>query len=161
MTNAGSPVPNDLAGETPSAGGNASPASGAGSVTILVVDNEAVVRNLAKTVLERHGYVVLVAADGREAVETYRHQGGRIAVVLLDWIMPVLSGADTLTELRHLSPEVRVVLTSGGLLEPGTVPPAVGAFGAQTLPPIFLPKPYRTADLLAAVAAALPGGNRV
>jgi CheY-like chemotaxis protein len=149
-------VPNDSAGESPSAEVQPPSSGPPGAATVLVVDNEAVVRRLAQIVLERHGYAVLGAENGREAVEVYRRERDRIAVVLLDWLMPVLSGAEALAELRRLNPQVRVVLTSGGLLEPGMVP-AEAAESAP--PPVFLPKPYRSADLLAAIAAARAGGS--
>jgi CheY-like chemotaxis protein len=111
--------------------------------TVLVVENDAMVRRLAETILGRGGYQVLTALDGRQAVDVYRSTP--IDVVLMDLYMPVLSGVDAMGELRRIDPQVRVVLTSGA--RPNLPEPA---------PTVFLNKPYSPADLLAAVAAALP-----
>jgi CheY-like chemotaxis protein len=112
--------------------------------TVLVVDNDPSLRQLVRTILERNHYIVLVAADGREAVEAYRTRTGPIDVVLLDLNMPVVSGTEAMEQLERIDPGVRVVLTSGSLMDyPGPLPAA------------FLPKPYVSADLLAAVATAL------
>jgi two-component system cell cycle sensor histidine kinase/response regulator CckA len=66
-----------------------------------------------RRVLELAGFRVLVATNGREALEIFRAQGDCIAAVLLDWTMPHLGGAETFEELRRLCPEVRVILCSG------------------------------------------------
>ena len=70
--------------------------------TVLVVDDEDVVRALAMECLECQGFTVLGAADGREALEIYRAHGGGIACVLLDLTMPVMDGEECLRELRQI-----------------------------------------------------------
>jgi CheY-like chemotaxis protein len=84
-----------------------------GSGAVLLVDDEDTVRNTTRRVLERVGFEVVQAANGQEALEIYRREGGRIVVVLLDLTMPVLDGNATFAELRRLDPEVRVLLMSG------------------------------------------------
>jgi PAS domain S-box-containing protein len=84
-----------------------------GTGTLLVVDDEELIRRLAKDVLEGYGYQVLEAANGREAVELFRQQAGQIAGVLLDLTMPVMGGEEALRQLKEILPEVRVVLSSG------------------------------------------------
>ena len=84
-----------------------------GSGTVLVVDDEEVVRNTARAMLERYGYSVLLAHDGQEAVDLYRAAPDRIAVVLLDLTMPVMGGAEAFRQLRLIRPNVRVILSSG------------------------------------------------
>ncbi len=116
---------------------------------VLVVDDEAVLRGLARSVLERQGFRAEVAADGVEALERIR-QGLQPALVLLDQTMPRLSGRQTLALLRELAPGVAVVLTSG--YEPGSGPED-GTKGPQA--DAFLPKPYAPERLGAFVREVL------
>ena len=116
--------------------------------TILVVDDEDALCGLARSVLERLGYRVLVAHDGLEAVELVAG-GAPLDLVLLDQTMPRLSGPETLRQLRTLSPQLRVVLTSG--YELGTRPLVLAGLEVEG----FLPKPYTPDSLGAAVREAL------
>jgi two-component system cell cycle sensor histidine kinase/response regulator CckA len=84
-----------------------------GSETILLADDEPMIRKLGKTILERYGYHVLLAEDGLEAVQLYERERERIGLVLLDLTMPRLSGHDALQHLLQLDPLVRVVFASG------------------------------------------------
>ncbi len=119
------------------------------SDTVLVVDDEEMVRGLAEAVLQDAGLEVLTAADGEEGLETFRRHADEISVVLLDMTMPKLNGEETLAELRKLSPEVRVVLTSGYTEQDAdrhvSGSPRIG----------FIQKPYLPADLIAKVREAL------
>ena len=81
--------------------------------TVLVVDDEEIVRATTRGVLEHAGFQVLIANDGDSALEIFREQHERIGAVLLDLSMPNLSGEATLRELQRIDPKVRVVLTSG------------------------------------------------
>ena len=63
--------------------------------TVLVVDDEQIVRRSAKAMLERYGYSVVVAENGKEAVELYRVLADKIDLVLLDMTMPVMGGEET------------------------------------------------------------------
>ncbi len=116
--------------------------------TVLFADDEVSLRSIAKQALEQHGYTVLLAEDGQEAIDLYVRERGRVAVVVLDLTMPRLSGADALKKLVELDSKVRVVLSSGYTAEQA---PAAGEPGVCG----FLGKPYRIADLAAAVRAAL------
>ena len=84
-----------------------------GTETILLVDDEAIIRNLGRTILQRYGYRVLLAEDGLEALQVYRQHGEPIDLVILDLVMPRLSGHDTLRQLQQLDPDVRVLFSSG------------------------------------------------
>ena len=84
-----------------------------GSGTILVVDDEEGVRTVTKTVLEWSGYQVLVAESGTAAIDTLKRHTGEIAAVILDLSMPVMSGTETLLELRKIRPEIKILITSG------------------------------------------------
>jgi two-component system, cell cycle sensor histidine kinase and response regulator CckA len=120
------------------------------SGTILVADDEPLILNLARTILEEHGYRVLVAADGQEGVDVYRREKGRIDLVILDLSMPRLNGRDACRQLTQIDPNIRVLLSSGY---------AEDTAGATRDPGVrgFVPKPYRPAELTAAVRAALNG----
>ena len=84
-----------------------------GSGTILVVDDERAVRDVTQRMLEALGFTVVLAASGAEAVEFFRVERQRVAIVLLDLTMPQLDGSATFTELRRIEPTVRVLLMSG------------------------------------------------
>ena len=84
------------------------------SSLILVVDDEPTIRNMAVMMLNDMGFCeVLVAANGQEAVEIYRREKDRIAVVLLDMTMPLMNGEEAYRQLRVINPEVKVILSSG------------------------------------------------
>ncbi len=79
-----------------------------GSGVVLVIDDEQVVRNMAKMALERHGYTVLVADGGLAAIDLLKRHPGNIDLAVLDLSMPGMSGEETLPELRKIRPEVKV-----------------------------------------------------
>ncbi len=84
-----------------------------GGGTILVVDDEDVVRRMARTALERLGYQVFTATNGKEAVDIYSSEPERIEIVLLDMMMPVMGGEETLRRLHEITPGLPVVAMSG------------------------------------------------
>ncbi len=103
---------------------------------VLVVDDEEPLRDLARAVLERLGYRVLLARDGIEAIAMVRETRGAVDAVLLDLTMPRLSGRETLRELRAHAPGIVVVLMSG---YPSGDGPAADLHAVADG---FLPKPY-------------------
>jgi len=84
-----------------------------GSGTVLVVDDEEVIREIASLMLAEMGFATLTANDGLEGVETLRAHGDEIVLVLLDMTMPRMNGEETFTEMRRVRPDIRVVLSSG------------------------------------------------
>jgi len=80
---------------------------------ILVVDDEQVMRELAKDILEECGYSVVFAEDGKKGVELYRKIYKEVKLVLLDMIMPELSGKDAYVQMKEINPDIKVVLASG------------------------------------------------
>ncbi|MFH0995034.1 MAG: PAS domain S-box protein [Pseudomonadota bacterium] len=84
-----------------------------GGGTVLLIEDEDPVRNMAKKMLTRLGYKVLEAKDGVEALEVFQQHQDRICFVLSDLTMPGMDGWDTLAALRKLSPGIPVVLSSG------------------------------------------------
>jgi CheY-like chemotaxis protein len=84
-----------------------------GSGAVLVVDDEEVIRRMARTILEQAGYGVITAQNGAEAISIVRKEAGQISAILLDMTMPVMSGAETLRQLREFQPDIPVILSSG------------------------------------------------
>jgi CheY-like chemotaxis protein len=80
---------------------------------ILVVDDEAAVRDLTRTILENYGYRVLVASDGVEGVATYSRHQGDIDLVLTDLDMPRMAGPQFIRILERINPEIRIITASG------------------------------------------------
>jgi len=120
-----------------------------GTGTVLIVDDEEVVRQTAGNTLERYGYKTVTAGDGVDAVDLYRRQPDTISLVLLDLTMPVMSGEDALRELQLINPKVRVLLTSGyNEVE------AVQRFAGKGLAG-FIQKPYTAAALAEKVKEVL------
>ena len=123
--------------------------------TVLVVDDEAGIRQIAKRTLEAFGYRVLLASDGAEAVALYAQQQANIDVVLTDMMMPLMDGAATIQELVKLNPQVRIIGASGLAIDAQ----ATGAAAARVM--YFLPKPFTSETLLTAIRAALPPVPRI
>jgi len=84
-----------------------------GSETLLLVDDENVIINVVEKSLQLSGYKVLVARGGEEAVAIYRENADRIALVILDMIMPGTSGSKTYDLLKKTNPDIKVILSSG------------------------------------------------
>jgi len=84
-----------------------------GTETVLLVDDEEVVLDVNREILENQGYSVLTARNGKEALEIYRHRRDEIALVLLDMVMPGIDGEETFRLLKRIDPGVKVILASG------------------------------------------------
>jgi PAS domain S-box-containing protein len=113
--------------------------------TVLVVDDEGIIRDLARNALEHAGFQVLEARDGLEAVERFEELGETVDLVLLDMTMPRMGGAEAFRIIRDLSPTVRVLLTSGYTQKESLE-------SLADLPPDgFLQKPFRVRELITRV----------
>lgn len=115
---------------------------------ILVVDDEATVREIAQVILQKYNYQVLTASDGMEALTVYAQHQDKIRAVLLDLMMPCLDGKNTICGLRKINPNVKIIAVSG-LSAKGVAAEAM-SLGAIN----FLPKPYTTRELLKALQEA-------
>jgi PAS domain S-box-containing protein len=113
-----------------------------GTETVLLAEDDADVRKVTRTMLERAGYTVIEAADGEEALNKFREYQDRIQLVILDVIMPRMNGKAVHDEMRKLRPDIKTLFTSGhtgdvilkkGVLEEGMH---------------FLSKPASLTDLL-------------
>jgi len=128
-------------------GGDRSLWSGTG--TILLVDDEEVVRTLGRKMLQRLGFDVLLAHDGQEALDVYRERCQDIHLVLLDLTMPSLDGEACFQELRRIRDDVCVVLSSGYNQQDVT-----NRFAGRGLAG-FIQKPYQLAMLREVLREAL------
>jgi CheY-like chemotaxis protein len=116
---------------------------------VLLVDDEASIRQINKQTLEAYGYRVLLAEDGAAAIAIYGEHCRDVAVVITDMMMPLMGGLTLSGILQGMNPRVRIIGASG-LAEAATVAAAAAAGVGQ-----FLAKPYTAEALLTAVSAAL------
>jgi PAS domain S-box-containing protein len=112
--------------------------------TILVVDDEQLLRAVLQDILEMSGYDVLQAATGEEAIEIYQDHKEDISVVILDVVMPGMGGAKALDELVKINPQLRCIISSGFAGEE-----IEGKHNGELLR--IVPKPFSTTSVTAAV----------
>ncbi len=110
--------------------------------TVLVVDDEESVRQIARQTLQTFGYRVLLAADGAEATAIFAARHREIDVVLTDMMMPVMDGAAAIQVLRRIAPGARILASSGLHVD------AMKARAERAGVRHFIPKPYTTETLL-------------
>jgi len=131
------------------------PATGAADIsgggTILVVDDEAVVRRTTRATLENHGYKVMLADTAREGIELFRSMSSEIDLVLLDMNMPEMSGEEALGHFTAIRPDVRVIVSSGHNESLAAV-----RFAGQRVAG-FIPKPYTSRQLAEKINSILIG----
>jgi hypothetical protein len=114
---------------------------------ILVVDDEAAIREITKSTLETYNYRVLTASDGVEGVAIYAQHQQEISVVLLDMMMPWMDGAIAIRTLQKINPHVKIIAMSG-LLSNQNIAESAGT-GVKG----FLSKPCTARELLQAIAS--------
>jgi two-component system, cell cycle sensor histidine kinase and response regulator CckA len=115
-----------------------------GSGCVLVVDDEEIVRRTARISLEHHGFTVLLAENGAEAIEVFKKSAADVSLVLLDMAMPVMSGEQAFPRLIEIRPDVPVIASSGY-----DQAEALARFGHGLAG--FLQKPYTARQLAAKV----------
>ena len=116
---------------------------------VLLVDDEAEIRTTAGAQLQRMGFQVIEAADGREALSEVDRHGDALIFVILDLSMPRMDGAEALARIRERHPDLRVILSSG--FDPKQRTPEL----LQQPNTWFLPKPYRLSELRKMVSEVL------
>jgi CheY-like chemotaxis protein len=121
---------------------------------VLVVDDVDVVRRVARVALEMRGYTVLLAENGREAVELVRRRGADLTLILHDMTMPVMSGEEAMDEIAGLAPGVPVIASSGY-----DEKEAVRRFANRPVAG-FLQKPYTSRQLAEKVKAVLEASGQ-
>jgi two-component system, cell cycle sensor histidine kinase and response regulator CckA len=117
------------------------PAPGQGE-TILVIDDEDLIRTVTRRTLERAGYRVLSAADGNEGLAIYSREWRQVAVVVTDMAMPVMGGAACIAAIHQINPAAKIIGSSGM---------GAGVFPGDLPIARFIPKPYPAETLVAAV----------
>jgi len=120
---------------------------------IMIVDDEEFVSIIAQRVLCDEGYRVITARDGFQAIDTYRKVKDQISLIILDFTMPIMDGADVFAELLTINPKVPVVLSSGFAEQERLR--SMLARGLRG----FMPKPYTQQKLLTQVRATLDALN--
>ena len=121
-----------------------------GTETVLLVEDEEMLRRLARRVLSQHGYTVLEAGDGDEALTVAEATGSPIDLVLTDVVMPNLSGPELGERISALQPLAKVVYMSGYM-------DAHGASSAIARGAEFIAKPFTPSALIAKIRGVLDG----
>jgi CheY-like chemotaxis protein len=120
-----------------------------GNETVLLVEDEPAVREMTRAALQRHGYTVLPAASGAEALQIAQANHGAISVVLTDVVMPGMSGPQLVERLREDQPRLAALFMSGYTSD------AVLRHGIETGEADFLQKPFSTSALAAKLRQVL------
>jgi len=120
-----------------------------GTETILLVDDEALVRDLGQRILSKAGYTVLTAANGIEALDLFPSKGKQIDLVILDLIMPEMGGEACLKEILKIDSGAKILVASGYSADASKRGPL--ELGAKGL----VSKPFRLKDLLGQVRKVL------
>ncbi|NIA08939.1 MAG: response regulator [Nitrospiraceae bacterium] len=140
------PVAESIEGQ---AGGPQAANAQRGSETILVVDDEEVVRELASEILSEYGYRVMLAKDGAEAIHIYRAFEHNIDLVIMDMVMPKMTGEQAYMKLKKIDPEVKILLSSGY----GSSNQELKKMRRDGV--LFINKPYKIKELLSKVRQVL------
>jgi CheY-like chemotaxis protein len=116
---------------------------------ILVVDDEPLIREMAREILEAAGYSVTEAVDGQSGLDTFMETPGGFDLVLLDLVMPRLHGFQVMDRILQVAPRTRILISSG--FSPDSRPELTRPTPTTT----FLAKPYRSKDLVDTVRRLL------
>ena len=117
--------------------------------TVFVIDDEEIIRDMTTDMLTDMGYNVITAEDGLAALTTFERSHQDIDVVLLDMILPGMTGEEIFGRLQKIKPEIKVIFSSGFSIE--EVPQKL--FVNDTTD--FIEKPYRIGDLLDKISGIL------
>lgn len=120
-----------------------------GTETILVIEDEQEIRQVAEIMLGRRGYKVISADSGAKAITVMNEHGGTIDLVLSDVVMPGSSGPETMRRIRAMQPGIKVLYMSGYAAD------LIARHGVDEDPRNFVAKPFTLAELSRAVRAAL------
>jgi CheY-like chemotaxis protein len=124
-----------------------------GSETILLVDDEQMMLEIGRDLLQTMGYRIITARDGEEAVEIYRSRSDEIDLVLLDIVMPKMGGGQAYDCMKAINPDAKVLLLSGYSIDgEATLILERGCSG-------FIQKPFNMVQLSRSVKAVLAGNN--
>ena len=116
--------------------------------TVLAIDDDPAIRQILRPLLREEGFNVLTSSSGPKGLDMTRYAGRDIRIVLLDYNMPQLNGAETLAYLRRLSPDTKIIALTG--VDINLLPESFRE-GVDK----FLQKPFRTTDLIVAMRELL------
>ncbi len=116
---------------------------------VLVVDDEPLIREITRKTVQMHGYTVITAENGLDAVAKFSTRGEEVSLVLTDLMMPQMDGATAIGIIKEINPRVKIIAASG-VNEEGQVSRVLRA-GADA----FLPKPYTAETLVSTMAELL------
>ncbi len=119
--------------------------------TILIIDDEEIIRDVGRSILESSGYRVVTASNGKEAVDIYRRMHKEINIVITDLVMPVMDGMATFEELKKINPDVKVIVSSGYSPDSEKIK-GKGIAG-------FINKPFRVSEITKLVKDVLEGSG--
>jgi CheY-like chemotaxis protein len=117
--------------------------------TVLLVDDEPAILQITQTLLETYQYQVLTVDNGQAAIDLYTQKSDTIDLILLDMMMPSMSGITAIQALQRINPQVKIIACSGLTTNQRSITDAGLTVQA------FLPKPYSTGNLLNALAQVL------
>jgi CheY-like chemotaxis protein len=124
------------------------------TLSILVVDDDDAVIKLVALVLRRAGYTIVLASDGKQALELYDPQ--TIGLVLTDLVMPDMKGIELIAALRHRNPSIKIIAMSGDVKSMDACLPSTRVFGAD----FVLEKPFAKEELFEAIRNVVCSGER-
>lgn len=125
-----------------------------GEGTVLLVDDESVIRDTGKVLLETMGFTVLLAIDGQNALDIFKKEKPHITLVITDMIMPKMNGKELFFQIRKIDPSCKVILASGYC----TCVDIEDLFSAGLSD--FIAKPYRFTELSRVISQMLTEENR-
>ncbi|MFC1564480.1 response regulator [candidate division KSB1 bacterium] len=125
-----------------------------GEATILLVDDEEYIRDISGKLLEKLGYKVILACNGRECINIYSERSSEIDLIMLDLIMPEMAGEETFTRLKEINPDIKVIILSG-YTKDGTAKDILKAGGKG-----FLQKPFRLHEVSEIISKVLSNGKQ-
>ncbi len=113
-----------------------------GTETVLLVDDEEPIRLLGKNMLKRYGYNVMLAVDGKEAVQCFKEERDSIDLIIVDLSMPRMSGREFLQAIREIASDVKIIVSTG--YECDVEKESLDSLGVDA----YMPKPYRPSELV-------------
>ena len=131
--------------EIPEAGSEIHESCEGAGESILLVDDECAIKEITSTSLERHGYKVITADDGAEAVTIHSQNKGKINVIVMDMMMPIMDGQDSIKRIRKIDHDVKIIAVSGAADKD-----KFGKISGNDVQ-AFLPKPYTVDKLLSTI----------
>ena len=122
--------------------------------TVLLVDDDPMVRDISTLMLKRLGYAVIAVESGKKALEVYGQSKADVDLIILDMVMPDISGGETFDQLKDMNPEVKVLLSSGNSKD-GQATEIINRGCAG-----FLQKPFSLGSLAANVQRVLDEAHK-